>query len=232
MKKLVVGMMTGIMVMSLVACGGGEQDSTLESTSQSASEVVTESTQPAGTEATEGTEATTGTDAAESGATGEDTTNDVANEGWSEEMAGIKTAVVEALGENYWPDMAVPADILEGMFGVTPDMYDDYMAEMPMMATNVDTLLIIKAKDDKVEAVQEALNAYRDAKISDTMQYPMNVGKIQASRIETFGNYVCFVQLGADVMAALEQGDEAVITQCQQQNELAIEVIGQNVQHE
>ena len=30
-------------------------------------------------------------------------------------------------------------------------MYEDYMAEMPMMSAHVDTLLIIRAKDDKVE---------------------------------------------------------------------------------
>ena len=129
------------------------------------------------------------------------------------------------LGENYWPNTQIPAEMLEGTYGINADMYDEYLGEMPMISTNVDTLLIIKAKDGQVEAVETALNAYRDAQVEDTMQYPMNVGKVQASRIETFGNYVCFVQLGADTMELSEQGDEVVIEHCQQENEKALDAI-------
>lgn len=149
--------------------------------------------------------------------------------GWSEEMTQIRAAVVAALGEDYWPNMEIPAEILETNYGITSDMYDDFMAECPMISTNVDTLLIIKAKDDKVEAVEEALNAYRDKMVNDSFQYPMNVGKVQASRIQRYGNYVCFVQLGASTTDVAENGDEAVIAHCQEQNELALEVIAQNV---
>lgn len=145
--------------------------------------------------------------------------------GWSEEMETIKKAVTDALGENYWPNTAVPAEMLEGTFGITADMYDDYMAEMPMISTNVDMLIVVKPKEGQLQAVEDALNAYRDMMVEDTMQYPMNVGKIQASRIERIGDYVCFVQLGADVMNVLEQGEEAVIKHCLEQNELAIEVM-------
>lgn len=216
MKKLVAMLMIGTMTLSFAACGGGNDETTQESTQ------ATE-TQMESTVATETVEASAeaSTEAVEGG--------DVALEGWSTEMESIKTAVVETLGENYWPNTPISADILEGTYGITSDMYDDYLAEMPMISVNVDTLLIIKAKDGMVESVEEALNAYREAIVSDTMQYPMNVGKIQASRIETIGNYVCFVQLGADTMTASESGDEAVVAQCQEANELAIEVIRQNI---
>ena len=147
------------------------------------------------------------------------------------ELYPLPFAVAEALGENYWPNTAITPEMLEGTFGITSDLYEDYMGEMPMISTNVDTLLIIKAKSDKVDAVEEALNEYRDNLINNTTQYPMNLGKIQASRIERLGDYVCFVQLGADTTAASESGDEAVITQCQEQNELAIEILSRNVEH-
>lgn len=146
-------------------------------------------------------------------------------EGWSQEMAKLKSAVVDALNGEYWPDMAMMPDMLEMTFGITSDMYDDYMAEMPMISANVDTLLIVQAKDDKVEAVGQALEAYRDAQINDTLQYPMNIGKVQASRIETIGNYVIFVQLGGDTQQAAENGDEAVVAMCQEINDAAIEAI-------
>ena len=149
--------------------------------------------------------------------------------GWSEEMEVLKKAVTDALGENYWPNTAIPAEMLEGTFGITADMYDDYMAEMPMISTNVDMLIVIKPKEGQIQAVEDALNAYRNMMVEDTMQYPMNVGKIQASRIERIGDYVCLVQLGAVVMDVLEQGDEAVIKHCLEQNELAIEVMSSAV---
>ena len=142
----------------------------------------------------------------------------------SEEMTGIRQAVVDAIGENYFPQMQIPAEFLEG-FGLTADMYEEFFGEMPMISTNVDTLIVIRAKEGQVEAVEDVLEAYRENLVNDTMQYPMNVGKIQASEVETIGNFVCFVQLGGDVMAALEKGDEEVIKHCQAQNELAIQAL-------
>ena len=148
----------------------------------------------------------------------------------AEALQSAKEAVINALGDNYWPDSEIPEEMLNDTFGVSADLYDGYLGESPMISVNVDTLLIIHAKDGKVEEVENALNAYRDHLVNDTMQYPMNLGKIQASRIERVGDYVCFVQLGADTSAAEEQGDEAVITYCQEQNELALEAISRTLE--
>lgn len=224
MKKILVYLSIGVLAMGMTACANrdnGDSESTQPST-----EIQTQ--ESTGAEDAGNTEAdNAGTDTGADGAAGG---TDV-TEGWSEEMETIKTAVVDALGENYWPNSAMDAQVLEGLMGITADLYDDYMGEMPMISTNVDTLLIIKAKDDKVEDVEEALNAYRENLVNDTMQYPMNLGKIQASRIERIGNYVCFVQLGGDTTEISESGEEAVISHCLEQNELAIEVIGQNLDH-
>ena len=120
-------------------------------------------------------------------------------------------------------------DVLEMWVGITPDLYEDYLAESPMISTNVDTLIVIKAKEDTVEKVMELMLAYRESKVNDTMQYPMNIGKIQASRVERIGNYVCFVQLGGDTSA--DNSEEESITKCQEANELAIEVISKKLEH-
>lgn len=227
MKKLVVYLCVGVMVLGFTACGGNKDNT------QSTEQVQTVESQPiSGTQEGGAGQATDtpveGTQAAEGNTTGE--YMDISN-GWSEEMNALKTAVVDALGENYWPNAAIDPEMLEGMFGLTPDMYSDYLAEMPMISTNVDTLLIIKSNDDKVEAVVEALTAYRDNLVADTMQYPMNLGKIQASRIERIGNYVCFVQLGGEYVAGQNMTEEESIIKCQEQNELAIEIISQNLEH-
>ncbi len=221
MKKLRILLTACALSFAMTACGdknaGAEETSqeNTQSTAQSAAE--TEPTQETGLSSTQ--------EFQETEETGMDTV-----EGWSQEMTAVRDAIVDALGENYWPNMAITPQMLEDTFGIASDLYDDYMGEMPMISTNVDTLLIIKAKSDKVDEVEEALNTYRDHLVNDTMQYPMNMGKIQASRIERIGSYVCFVQLGADTTAASESGEEAVITHCQEQNELVIEIIGQNVE--
>lgn len=137
-------------------------------------------------------------------------------------MEELKAAVVDVLGENYWPNTVVEEEMFSQIYGVTSDMYEEYFAESPMISVNVDTLIIVKAKEGKVSEVEDALNAYRDNLVNDTMQYPMNISKIQSSRIETFGNYVCFVQLGADVT---EYDEEAAILHCQEENEKAIDAI-------
>lgn len=144
-------------------------------------------------------------------------------------VTDLKKAVTDALGDAYWPETEIPAEYLDGTYGISADMYEEYLGEMPMMSTNVDTLIIVKAKEDSVAQVEEAMNAYREVLINDTMQYPMNVGKIQASRIATFGRYVCFVQLGGDTMTVMDENpdneDEAVIAYCQEQNQTALDAI-------
>ena len=140
-------------------------------------------------------------------------------------MQEIKDAVVEILAENYWPDTAIDATSLEEIYGITPDMYEDYLAECPMISVNVDTLIIVKAKKGQEEAVINALETYREKNISENMQYPMNLGKVQASRIEAYDNYVCFVQLGADTTAAMDVSEEAVVDQCLEENERALDAI-------
>ena len=197
------------LVLSMTACGGkgngvasGTQETTTEST-------------VAGQETGE----------TKSVAAGTQNSSDVAKA-----LQGAKKAVTDALGDNYWPDSEIPEEMLNDTFGVSADLYDAYLGESPMISVNVDTLLIIHAKDGKVEEVENALNAYRDHLVNDTMQYPMNLGKIQASRIERVGDYVCFVQLGADTSSVEDQGDEAVITYCQEQNELALEAIRQTLE--
>lgn len=227
MKKRLVALCAVALAFLLAGCGG---DGGKESSSGSGESSVQESTESA--EGTEGApeeslpEESAAPEESDSADSSEAREPEGAAEGWSQEMEDLKAAAVEAAEEGgYWPDMALEPDMLEMSFGISADMYEDYMAEMPMMSAHVDTLVIIRAKDDKVEAVREALEAYREAKVSDTMQYPMNLGKIQASRVETIGSYVMFVQLGGDTTQAEEKGEEAVVALCQERNDKVIEAV-------
>lgn len=224
MKKAVVYLLAGVMMLGIGACGmdgNGGQDS---SSGQNSSTIQSGSGDQNNSDGQNSS-----SDLADGGAAdGSDDSQSGTADGWSEEMAELRAAAVEALGDNYWPDMMLDADIMEMRFGITQDMYEDYMAEMPMMSTHVDTLVIVKAKEDQVEAVQSALNTYRDVQINDSLQYPMNMGKIQASCVETIGNYVLFVQLGGET--DMDAAEEAVIAGCQALNQKVVEAVRQKVE--
>lgn len=142
----------------------------------------------------------------------------------------LKNAVAKELGEDYWPNMALGEEEIEGLLGLKADAIEEAAAEMPMISTNVDTLIIVRADKGKLEEVEKAVADYRERMVGDTMQYPMNVGKVQASKTAVYGDYVCFVQLGGDTMEASGQGDEAVIKQCEAANERALSVIQKRLQ--
>lgn len=144
-------------------------------------------------------------------------------------VADIQAAVAQELGENYWPNMDVPEELLEDTFGIGEEMYEEIVAQTPMISANVDTLVIVKAKEGSEQQVEDALNAYKEYNTTEALQYPMNMGKVQAAQIKAFGRYICFVQLGAQVPEADEEGSEdgdaAVIKHCEQENAKALDVI-------
>ena len=162
--------------------------------------------------------------------TGESSGAQTGNGGYREDAAtaDLQAAVQEALGDAYWPNMDIDAQMLEDLFGVPAELYEEFSGQMPMISANVDTLLIFKAAEGKEADLEAALNAYRDHNVNDAMQYPSNMGKVQASQIETFGRYVCFVQLGGDVTEveeSAEDSDAAVIEHCEKENAKALEAI-------
>lgn len=225
MKKYRLWMCIGVLALGMAGCGskntgtGGDESQVQES----AAPVET----PADTaDDTVGPEAEPSVEPGDASADG----GHNYEEGWTEEMEALKTVVTDLLGDDYFPDSPMYPDMLEGMAGITPDMYEDYFAEMPMISAHVDMLIVIEAKEGQEEAVEDALNAYRDKNINDTMQYPSNRSKIQASKVERIGSYVVFSQLGGDITEAEEQGEEAVILHCQEVNDSVIEAVREAVQ--
>ena len=217
MKKAIAFVCMLMLSISLVACGNKTDDQL----------GTTKTTDNIETTDTTGTTNETGTTLDVSGETNTGVTTP---DGWSAEMETIKSAVVDALGDSYVPNAKMSAGDLETLCGISSDLYDDYLGEVPMISVNVDSMIIIKAKEDKLSEVEDTMSAYRDSLVNSTLQYPMNIGKIQASRIEIIGNYVCFLQLGGDTSSVNDDGEEAVIKHCQEQNELAIEILYQTIE--
>lgn len=216
MKKLAVLFLTATLILSLAGCGNKGAENEESSTDSGQQETVTDSAVESESEP----QSEPGMEE-ESSQSPEDE-----QDGMSEEMSAIRQSVVDALGDNYWPNTQIPAEYLEG-YGLTDEMYTDFWGEMPMISVNVDTIIVIKASEGQMDAVEGALNSYRDSLVNNTMQYPMNIGKIQASQVEVVGDYACFIQLGADTV---DMEDEDAIRHCQEQNEMAVKAIESVVQ--
>lgn len=221
MKRLLVLLCTGLLLVGIAGCGKANDGSVDNSSQIQMADAPGSSQAPGAPEVS---------DAPSEG--GSAVSDHDYEQGWTQQMESVKTAITDLLGEDYWPNMALMPDMLESLLGISPDMYEDYFAEVPMISTNVDTLVVIKAVEGQADAVEDILLAYHDNNVSNTMQYPQNVGKIQAARVERIGNYVIFSQLGADTTEVSEEGDqEVIIAHCLEVNELVIEVISNVVEH-
>lgn len=143
------------------------------------------------------------------------------------EPEALYEAVKAVYGENYLPNMRLSGEEIEGIYGVSEDLYTSAIVEVPMISTQVDTFALFRAKDAaSKKALEEALAAYQDMLKSDTFQYPANLLKIQAATIFSKGEYVCFVMLGTLDNETMQQEDEGkVIEAYRVENEKAIEAM-------
>ena len=95
------------------------------------------------------------------------------------------------------------------------------------MSAHVDTLIIAKAKNKTAKTkIKKKLTSYRQALVKDTNQYPMNLMKIQASKVYVKDNYVFFIMLGSIDTKLEETGtDEQILEAYKKENQKAISAI-------
>lgn len=144
-------------------------------------------------------------------------------------MPELLEEVKNLLGDNYWPEVNLSASELAALTGITEDMYVDFLAQRQALDAHIDTMILIHAKEDYVGEIERALEDYRSAVIEQNKNYPQNLCKAQASRLETIDDYVCFVQLGADTISLADRGDEAAMAYCLEENEKALYVLEQAI---
>lgn len=141
----------------------------------------------------------------------------------------LKDKVEDLLGDAYWPEVNLSAEELERLTGIDEDMYVDFFAERQVMDAHIDTLIVIHAKEDYVGQIEQAIENYRSSIIDANKNRPQNLGKAQASRMETIDDYVCFVLLGADTTPFADKGTDAVEAHCLEENERALYVLEQAI---
>jgi hypothetical protein len=141
-------------------------------------------------------------------------------------LSKVYSAVKKAYGDNYLPNVRLSDDDIKTRYGISSSWYTGAVAEIPMISSQVDELVIVKAKNTASrKKIKSALTAYQSALKEDTMNYPMNQLKIQASRIYVKGNYVCFFMLGSLSSSQEEQEESKVIAAYRAQNAKAVTAI-------
>lgn len=144
-------------------------------------------------------------------------------------LSHLKNSVKELMGDQYWPEVGLSKEELEQKTGITEDMYVDFLAERQVLDSHIDTMIIIHAKEAHVGDVEQALEQYRAKIIEQNQNYPQNLCKAEASRMETIEDYVCFVQLGADTTVVADKGEDEIIAYCQEENERALYVLEKEI---
>lgn len=109
---------------------------------------------------------------------------------------GLRDAVAKAYGDNYLPDQTMDTETLESEFGLKKDMYDEVVAEAPLIGFHPDRLVIVKPKKGKEADVKRALEDALLVMKEQQMQYPVNVAKVNAGKILEKDGYYCFMILG------------------------------------
>lgn len=139
----------------------------------------------------------------------------------------IHKAIAAKYGDQFVVNVSLTKDEIKQKYGISPSWYTDISAEVPMIGTHVDTLIIAKAKNKNAKTkIKNKLTKYRQSLIDDTMQYPMNVLKIQASKVYVKGDFVFFIMLGFIDSKIEDTGtDEQILKAFKAENQKAVSAI-------
>lgn len=109
----------------------------------------------------------------------------------------ILKAVQEAYGEDYLPNTDLDEEMLSQYMGMDLDCVESVAAQMPMISNHPDRVIIVKAKEGRGDEVEAELVQMRTVLVEDTLVYPMNIAKTQASKVVRHGDYAALFLVGA-----------------------------------
>ncbi len=140
----------------------------------------------------------------------------------------IVSTVKDAYGENYIPSIQIPSDMapaemLSDVYGITLDDCEEYFAEIPMMSSHIDTFIVLKAKEGKVESLTSELKAYLDTQKNDAMCYPENLIRIQGAQVFNVGDYAIYMMLGG--FADMDASEEDALKFIEEQVQIGVDAV-------
>ena len=138
------------------------------------------------------------------------------------EVEEILKAVQEAYGENYLPDTDLDETALSQMMGMDLDSVESFAGQMPMIGAHPDWVIIAKAKEGRGDDLEAELTKMRTALVEDTLVYPMNIAKVQASQVVRHGDYVALLLVGA-VDERLDISEEEALAFAKEETQKAVD---------
>ncbi|MBU5314084.1 DUF4358 domain-containing protein [Tissierella carlieri] len=112
------------------------------------------------------------------------------------DLKEVHAAVKEALGEDYYANRELTVEEIKDLTGIKEEDIEVFIAEVPMISVNVDTFIAIKAKEGKGAVIEDSLEKHRKFLVEESLQYPMNMPKVNSAKVVRHGDYVFFLMLG------------------------------------
>ena len=112
-------------------------------------------------------------------------------------VTSILDKVKAAYGEDYLPNTPIEEEMIKETFKLDLGLVDEYAAEMPMIGFHPDKVLIVKAKEGKIDEVVAQLEAARTEMVENGLNYPANLEKVQSTKVVSKGNYAAFFMVGS-----------------------------------
>jgi len=107
--------------------------------------------------------------------------------------------VIDQVNEAYPVAMSAAVDetILQDLLGIPTDDVEEYAGYITMVMVSADNLVGVKAKPDKVESVQKALEGQKEMVVQSFERYlPDQLDKAKAGKVVTIGDYVFLLIVG------------------------------------
>lgn len=94
--------------------------------------------------------------------------------------------------------MAIDGDMLESMYGISSDLYDEFIGEVPMISAQADAFIAVRGKEGKGDEIRGILEDYKENLITGAMMYPMNLPLAQSAQVVQEGDDVFLIMTGTN----------------------------------
>lgn len=140
-------------------------------------------------------------------------------------LEAVHQAVKEAYGDDYLPSMAIDGETLESVYGISPELYDEFIGEVPMISAQADAFIAIRGKEGKGKEISGLLEDYKENLLENTMMYPMNLPLAEAARIVEEGDDVFLVMTGTNEAYGQAETEDEMLKIAEEQIDIGVKAI-------
>lgn len=106
----------------------------------------------------------------------------------------LSTTISEKKPFDEMPTMEVDTTLLESVFEINADEYEEVVGKVPMMNVQASMYLIIKAKDGSVDSVKQKVEAYAQKQEEIWSTYlPEQYDLVKQRKFNVIGDYVYLI---------------------------------------